>query len=506
MYEPENDRSYDPMNTQRGIDESRRSVGEFAANGEYHFTRGESTRVGYSDAGYVPSSEASEIPPRYHYTEPPAAREKKPKEKKQRRSPGLMGFIAACLICAILGGAAGGTGVWLLQSHEAAAVSDTADTSEKNGTVKTPETNETGKDTPAKQTPSIVTNTTASSGKTLTGTEVYDLATTQVVAITTEITYTNYFGFTSSGAVSGSGFIISSDGYILTNHHVIEDAVKGGYEITVLLYDGSEYTATVVGYDGDYSDVAVLKIDAEGLNPVTVGDSDAIQVGETVYAVGNPLGELQFSMSTGSVSALDREISSTDSTTNNVTTISMFQIDAAVNSGNSGGPTYNNRGEVIGIVTAKYKDSGVEGLGFAIPINDAMSIAEDLITNGYVSGKAYIGILNPQDINATYAQYYNMVPGVYVYGVQSGSAAEKAGLQPGDIVVALGDEEIGSTSALNAAKREYKAGDTTTIRIYRSGEYHDLTITFDEETPNETAVQPQQGGSNGYGFGFGNQR
>ena len=498
MYEPENDRSYDPMNTQRSTDESRRNVGEFAASGEYHFTRGETTRVSYSDAGYVPSSEASEIPPRYHYAEAPAPREKKPKEKKQRRSPGLMGFIAACLICAILGGAAGGTGVWLLQSREAAAVSDTAGTNEKNGTVWTPETNETEKDTPVKQTPSIMTNTTAPNGKTLTGTEVYDLATTQVVAITTEITYTNYFGFTSSAAVSGSGFIISSDGYILTNNHVIEDAVKGGYEITVLLYDGSEYTATVIGYDGDYSDVAVLKIDAEGLNPVAVGDSDNIQVGETVYAVGNPLGELQFSMSTGSVSALDREITSSDGST-----IRMFQIDAAVNSGNSGGPTYNSRGEVIGIVTAKYKDSGVEGLGFAIPINDAMSIAEDLITNGYVSGKAYIGILNPQDINATYAQYYNMVPGVYVYGVQSGSAAEKAGLQPGDIVVALGDEEIDSTSALNAAKREYKAGDTTVIRVYRSGDYLDLTITFDEETPNGTVAQPQQNGAGGYGYGFG---
>lgn len=501
MYEPENDRSYDPMNTQRGTDENRRRVGEFAANGEYHFTRGETTRVGYSDAGYVPSSEASEIPPRYHYAEPSVPKEKKTKEKKQRHSPGLRGFIAACLVCAILGGAAGGAVVGLAQSREAAAVSDSAGTNEANGTVKTPDHNETAQDTPAKQTPSVVTSTTASTGKTLTGTEVYDLATTQVVAITTEITYTNYFGFTSSAAVSGSGFIISSDGYILTNHHVIEDAVQGGYEVTVLLYDGSEYTATVIGYDGDYSDVAVLKIDAEGLNPVTVGDSDAIRVGESVYAVGNPLGELQFSMSTGSVSALDREVSSSDGST-----INMFQIDAAVNKGNSGGPAYNDRGEVIGIVTAKYSDSGVEGLGFAIPINDAMSIAEDLITNGYVSGKAYIGILNPQDINATYAQYYNMVPGVYVYGVQSGSAAENAGLKPGDIVVALGSEEIDSTSALNAAKREYKAGDTTTIRVYRSGEYFDLTITFDEETPNETVTQPQQGGANGYGYGFGGQR
>ena len=201
MYEPENDRSYDPMNTQRGTDENRRRVGEFAANGEYHFTRGETTRVGYSDAGYVPSSEASEIPPRYHYTEPPAAREKKPKEKKQRRSPGLMGFIAACLICAILGGAVGGAAVGTALSRETAAVSGTAETNKTNETARTPETDETARtpgveqDMPAKQTPSIVTNTTASTGKTLTGTEVYDLATTQVVAITTEITYTNYFGY-----------------------------------------------------------------------------------------------------------------------------------------------------------------------------------------------------------------------------------------------------------------------------------------------------------------------
>ncbi len=229
--------------------------------------------------------------------------------------------------------------------------------------------------------------------------------------------------------------------------------------------------------------MAVLKIDAAGLSAVTIGDSDSLQVGETVYAVGNPLGELEYTMTSGIVSATDRAITTSEtSSTGTITTktINMFQIDAAVNSGNSGGPVYNSRGEVVGIVTAKYSTSGVEGLGFAIPINDAIALANELISDGYIS-KPYMGILNASTLDETYAQYYGTVAGVYFQGVEDGSAAEKAGLQVGDIIVGLGDMEISTASDLVSAKNAYRPGDTTEIRVYRSGEYLTLTITFDEE-------------------------
>jgi serine protease Do len=192
--------------------------------------------------------------------------------------------------------------------------------------------------------------------------------------------------------------------------------------------------------------------------------------------VGNPLGELDFSMSTGHVSALDRLITSDESGV----AINMFQIDAAVNSGNSGGPVYNAAGEVIGIVTAKYASSGVEGLGFAIPINDAVSIANDLITKGYVSGKAYMGVSVDQRYNSMYAQYWGMPLGAYVYSVESGSCADKAGVREKDIITAIGEHEITGYTDLTSALHSFSAGDTTELKVYRGGEDITLTITFDE--------------------------
>ena len=218
------------------------------------------------------------------------------------------------------------------------------------------------------------------------------------------------------------------------------------------------------------------KIDAIGLKPVSFGNSDSLSVGDLVYAVGNPLGELDFSMSTGHVSALDRAITSDESGV----AINMFQIDAAVNSGNSGGPVYNAAGEVVGIVTAKYASTGVEGLGFAIPINDAVKIASDLITKGYVTGKAYMGVQIDQRYNSLYSQYYNMPLGAYVYSVEDGSCAEKAGLLAKDIITRLGDQDITGYTDLTSALHGFSAGDTTSMTVYRGGEEVTLTITFDE--------------------------
>ena len=219
------------------------------------------------------------------------------------------------------------------------------------------------------------------------GESIYDQAKKQVVGVTTEVIYTNIFGQVSPASVSGTGFIISDDGYIMTNNHVIEDARQGGYDVSVLAFDGTEYTASIVGYDAD-NDIAVLKIDAAGLTPVTYGSGEDIVVGREIYPVGNPLGELNFTMTTGIISATDRLITTdTDSDP-----INMFQIDAAVNSGNSGGPVYDRDGKVIGVVTAKRKATGVEGLGFAIPIEDAAHIADQIIQYGYVKDRATLGI------------------------------------------------------------------------------------------------------------------
>ncbi len=337
----------------------------------------------------------------------------------------------------------------------------------------------------------------AATGGELSATEIYQLACKQVVGISTTVSggY-NMFGQVTSNAVSGTGFIISEDGYILTNNHVVE----GAKDVTVKLYDGSEYAATIVGVEGRDSDVAVLKIEARGLTPVTLGNSDDMQVGQDIYAVGNPLGELTYTMTSGIISALDREIA-TDRNVN----INMFQLDAAVNAGNSGGPVYDAHGRVLGIVTAKYKSTGIEGLGFAIPINDAVAIARELIDHGYVK-KAYFGIVVTTMSEAD-AQRYNSKAGVYVTQVTEGSCAEKAGMLQGDVILELGGKAVADTTELASVKKNYKAGDSCEVKVWRSGKELTLTVVFDEaptqqeEAPAEEQEEPRQEPSEGWSFG-----
>ncbi len=441
------------------------------------------------EADYIPRSETSATSRLYGGPEQPV---------KKKRHVSAAGIIALCLVCVLLGTAVGlGFGpVNLFGTNDASSSQSALSGDSSQGTAS------------SSSSSSPTLTATSVTGSAMAASDLYTMACSQVVGITTEVTYTNAFGMTSSGAVSGSGFILTSDGYILTNYHVIEYAVQGNYTISVMLYDGTTYTATVVGYESDDNDIAVLKIDATGLNPVTLGNSDDSRVGDTVYAVGNPLGELAYTMTRGMISALDRDITSQDETTGETTTVNMFQFDAAVNSGNSGGPVYNEFGEVIGIVTAKYSSTGVEGLGFGIPINDAVDIANDLIQNGYVSGKAYMGI-SVQTVSSAVAQYYNMVEGAYVYAVESGSCAETAGLQMGDIITAMDSTEIKSSSDLVSAKKEHQAGDTVTLTVYRSGQYVDLSLTFDENTnssaqQSSTSGSANQGSGNWNASGFGN--
>ena len=389
--------------------------------------------------------------------------------KAKRKKSGFARVAAMALAMALICGLAGGGAAYLvtntmLKDYEPVTASSAGNQVVIGGT--TTESKSNGESSSA-QSVSVT-------GETLSASQIYDLATEQVVGVNTSINTTNMFGQSTSSAVSGSGFIISADGYIMTNYHVIEYAAVYGYDLSVIMYDGTSYPAEIIGYESE-NDVAVIKIDATGLNPVTFGKSENMVVGEDVYAVGNPLGELEFTMTKGMVSALDRYV-----TTDANTSINMFQIDAAVNNGNSGGPVYNSRGEVIGIVTAKYSSTGVEGIGFAIPIDDAVTISTQLIEKGYVSGKAFLGV-NVQDITETYAIYLNLPQGAYVYSLTDGSCAQAAGVRVGDVITAVGNYSVTSTAELKSALTNFSSGDTTTLTVYRSGDYETLTVTFDEK-------------------------
>ena len=412
----------------------------------------------YSDAHYEPIEEST-VPPRY-YT-PPVRSEKDRKKKREER----IYFYPVLALILVLGMFAGSavTGVYFnrrLYTLEESLLSMRQEKGASDATAS-----------------EIAELDSEEAEPVLSPADIYQLATQQVVGIRTEFTVTNFFGMTSSGAVSGSGFIISPDGYILTNYHVIEDAHLRKLNVDVITYDSSKYSAAIIGIEPG-NDLAVLKIDAEGLSAAVIGNSDSLQVGDPIYAIGNPLGELEFSMSTGYVSALDRVIS-----TDEGESINMFQLDAAVNEGNSGGPVYNQAGDVVGIVTAKYSSAGVEGLGFAIPSNDANEIAVDLITKGYVSGKAALGVSVNNEYTAMYAQYYGMPLGAYVDSVIAGSAAEAAGMQPRDIIISIDDTVIQNYNDLRKALRQYRANDEAVITVYRSGEYVELAITLDEAKP-----------------------
>lgn len=329
--------------------------------------------------------------------------------------------------------------------------------------------------------------------------EVYASTVNSVVSINCSAVSTNIFGQQTESASSGSGFIYTADGYIVTNQHVVANASS----INVTLYNGDTYPATLVGSDSDY-DVAVLKIDAKDLPAVTLGSSTDVNVGDTVLAIGNPLGELTFSMSQGIVSCVNRAINVEG------TPFNMIQVDASINPGNSGGPLMNLYGEVVGIVSAKYSsyaNTTVEGLGFAIPINDVQSIIKDIIENGSVGNKAYMAITAGTMTQQMAAQYkINATEGVFVYSVEDGGAGDKAGLKLGDVITKLNDTQITSMEDLSAAKKGFKAGDTVTLTVLRDGKEITTQLTFDAQpqTTDDTRDSSQSGdnnynnGNNGY--------
>ena len=329
---------------------------------------------------------------------------------------------------------------------------------------------------------SVIETVKVETGKLMTQAEVYAANVNSTVGITTSVT-TNFWGYQSTSAASGSGFIISSDGYILTNFHVIEDSDS----ISVSMYNGNSYDATLIGYD-ESNDIAVLKIDAEGLAPVILGDSNNLNVGDSVVAIGNPLGELTFTLTSGAISAKDREV-----TFSNNTTMNLLQTDCAINSGNSGGALFNLYGEVIGVTNAKYSSSSgseasIDNIGFAIPINSIVDIVESIIEKGYIS-KPYIGI-SVLDVSAE-TQAYGIPAGAAIQSVTENSPAALAGLQKGDVITAVDGKAMTSTELVSFVGSA-SVGQQIVFSVYRQGKTLEITVDVGEQIQSALEQQEQQ--------------
>ena len=400
----------------------------------------------------------STVPPTEVPPQQPAAPEP-PKKKKHHVNGGKVARSAVALVLAAVMGFAGGY-VGSQMNGSKVVIQQVAPSSSSSSS---------GSD-------SSITSASAS-GSSLTTEQVADLVSPSVVVITTEqVVYSqwSWYGQSQVESGAGSGVIISSDGYILTCDHV----VSGASNITVTIGD-KDYTATVVGEDST-SDIAVIKIDADGLTPAIVGDSDKLAVGDNVLAVGNPLGELGGTVTSGIVSALNRSVSIQSSSS--VNTMSLIQMDASVSPGNSGGGLFNMNGELVGIVNAKSSDSDAEGLGFAIPVNDAVKVAQELLENGYVTGRPYLGISYYAVTDAqTAAQLGVNAYGVYIVEVVKGGPADKAGLQAGDRIVSVDGSEVATQSDLGTLMQNHKAGDTIEITVARGGQMQTVNVTLGEK-------------------------
>ena len=429
-----------------------------------------------------------EPPAQSEYTQPDYIPEwtqpTQPEEPKKKRRTWLKitALLLALAIVASLGRSLLRSAINGLAAHNASG--DSAQpAADASGAASAPES--AGEPYQRELTPLPETLPTYDSGKTLTAQEVYSINVDAVCGIATEVT-TNVFGQTTSTAVVGSGFVLTEDGYVVTNNHVVESTDN----VSVKLHDGSTYPAEIVGGDS-LSDVALLKIEAEGLSHVAVGDSDTIAVGEGCIAIGNPLGELTFTMTGGYVSALPREINISGKP------ISMFQTDAAINAGNSGGPLFDMAGNVIGITSAKISGitgsgASIEGVGFAIPINEALRVVYDLQEYGYVRGRAFLGV-TVKELDAATADTYGLPVGPIVQSVVADSCADKAGIAVKDIILAFNGRNVKTYTQLMSALNKCSAGDVVTLRIYRAGAELDVTLTLDERPEEQTVRKAEQG-------------
>ena len=414
-----------------------------------------------SDGGAVPPPEG----PRYQAAQ---GSPKQPPKKRRRKNGNIARSAVALVLAAAMGFVGGFVGARVGNTGGKVVIQQVAPSSTSNS-----------------DSGSASAVNTASG---MTTAQVSEMVSPSVVVITTEqVVYSqwSWYGQNQVESGAGSGVIISSDGYILTCDHV----VAGASNITVTIGD-DDYTATVVGEDST-SDVAVLKIDANGLTPAVVGDSDTLTVGDNVLAVGNPLGELGGTVTSGIVSALNRSVSIQSS--GSVNTMSLVQMDASVSPGNSGGGLFNMNGELVGVVNAKSSDSDAEGLGFAIPINDAMKVAQDLLENGYVTGRPYMGITYLAVTDAQTAQQLGVnAYGIYVAEVVKGGPADKAGLKVGDRIVSIDGTEVAQKTDLGTIIQQHSAGDTLSITVARGGQMQTVSLTLGEKNNSTTAAAAQQ--------------
>lgn len=408
---------------------------------------------------------------------------------RKRRHSGAM-FIATALCFSLVGSALGAGSVLLVNHYQETKNTDDSEAQENISFILE-----------GQRESSTIEIVDIDTSRKLTAAEVYASNVNSTVGITTSIT-TNYWGYQTTSAASGSGFIITTDGYILTNYHVIESADS----ITVSMYDGNAYEAALIGYDVS-NDIAVLKIEAENLTPVVLGDSDQLNVGDSVVAIGNPLGELTFSLTAGAVSAMDREV-----TMSSNVTMKLIQTDCAINSGNSGGALFNMYGEVIGVTNAKYSSSSsseasIDNIGFAIPINSIRNIVESIIEKGYIS-KPYIGVSASNVSSQT--QLYGIPAGAAIQSVTEDAPADLAGLQAGDIITQVNGSVITSSTELVEIVGNCAIGEQLVMTVYRQGETLEISVTVGEQIQsalaNETSTQSQQSQQSSQGsfpFGYG---
>ena len=379
-----------------------------------------------------------------------------PQAPKKKQHRGGAWVVALALCFALFGGAIGGGTVWFLTRDNTTSAGGSSSTTIQQGRHEnvTVDINE------------------IETGKLMTAAEVYAKNVNSTVGIQTSITSTNLWGQQTTSAASGSGFILTADGYIVTNYHVIQNANS----VTVSTYGGASYNAKIVGYD-ESNDLAVLKIEATGLSPVVLGSSEKLNVGDTVLAIGNPLGELTFSLTTGVVSALNREV-----TFSGGTVMDLLQTDCAINSGNSGGALFNLYGEVVGITNAKYSGSSssgasIDNIAFAIPIDSVRAIVESIIEKGYYA-KPVIGV-SVTDVDENSRQL-GIPAGAWVKEVTAGGAAEAAGIQANDVITAINGTEISGVSDLKRILAKASAGDELSLVIWRKNQSLTLTVVVRE--------------------------
>ncbi len=416
-------------------------------NGYTQPSGGYQTQTGYSQQANPYANTQQQTPNPYApYGTPNPPQPQPPKKEKKKGGVGV-GLVIACIIVSLCCGFLGATfASYYSTTSNGTVLYQSVDTSDATGSAGT---------------------------AAMSTTEVVAAVQDSVVEITTETVSTDSFlqQYVSTGA--GSGVIISTDGYIVTNNHVIEDAST----ITVTLRSGDSYSATLIGTDSK-SDIAVVKIEATDLQAAVMGDSDTLVVGESVIAVGNPLGQLGGTITSGIISALNRTI------TIDGESMELLQTDTAINPGNSGGGLFNAAGQLVGIVNAKSSGSDVEGLGFAIPINNAKAVIEDLLNYGYVTGRVDTGLTFVDISDAQTAMTYRVSRlGVYVSAVDSDSNAAAAGVTAGDCVVSVNGTEVSTESGITAIIDELSIGDTVTFELYRSGETRTVSFVLTEYHP-----------------------